>query len=676
MVRVVRRAGMVLVLGWLAVLFTAGAGQAAPSGGGGAPSRTAYLAERLRENPVYISDQLPRAVPRSTAPEFTKEARRLGVPTYVIVLPSAADMGFDGLLPGVHDRLGRKGLYISLDETGLTDVQTYGVSVPGAEDARWATMYELPYDATAREEFRHFVDVLKSGQATQRAKEDRERYGGAYPTDEPSDWHTSTTDRENQSFATGIAVTGVPLFALLVTVFVRRRRRVGRAPATTSPDSASPTIAKGDGPRPGPRPRLLPLTAAALALSGLLAFGASRIFDDTTSGDGTLPTAADLRARIDRVADGLRRDPLYVDPESPPVLDAATLDRLRKRLGALHIPVVIAAVPTSTDDESAGATDLLAKSLHDRLHRDLVIVLANPGAGGIEAVSYGARVDNMYLLDRPNDLSYSGSAGQLGLRLDKLLTYIAKTPPASAGDEPLAPSPAPDPKREQALPGLFTGDFVPGLFIGALAGGLLFGLVTAVAAIVRRIRRPSRRRADAPDRPAPLWLRETVGKEIDALSDVVDPTAALSEKSQRRAWECLDAAVMLLDGDSDGRIDPDAAPADLACAIVLARAGLAAARDPQATQHVCHRNPLHGPAGRGRPAGRVGRRARQAGRGHPVCEACLAAPGPVLRLGSTSSARRGSFAPYSTLPGPLAKLGDGAGIDQLTREIREHYGVH
>ncbi|KIZ13581.1 hypothetical protein SNA_36785 [Streptomyces natalensis ATCC 27448] len=632
-----------LVAGWLAVLFTAGVAHAAPAGGD-TPTRTAYLAERLRENPVYVTDQLPRAVPRSTAPAFAEEARRLGVPTYVIVLPSEADMGSDALLAGVHDRLGRKGLYVSLDESGLTDVQTYGVSVPGAHDARWTTMYESPYDATAHEEFRYFVDVLTSGHAAQRAKEAEKEYGGAYPAHEPANWHTTRTDREDQSFGTGVVVAGVPLLALLVTVFLRRHRHTRR----------------------------LTVAAAALALSGVLAFTASQIFDDTSSGDGSYPTAADMRARTDRVAAGLRRDPLYVDPESPPVLDAAARARLRKRLAALHLPVVIAALPTPMDDESGGSADLLAKSLHDKLHRNALIVLADPANDRIDTFNYGARIDSEYLFERPHDLSYAESsahpATDLGSRLDKLLGYIAKTPPAKPGSE-VAPTPAPDPKQEQTLPGLFTGDFEPGLFIGTLLAVLLFGLVAAVAALIRRIRRRGGHQVDAPDLPSRSWLRQTATRELDALGKAVDPAAAPSAKQERRAWECLDAAVMLLDGDSDARIDADASPADLVCAIVLARAGLAAVRDALPTQHVCHRNPLHGPAGKVRPSGRKGR-------GSPVCEACRAAPGAVLRLRPTASSGSGSAVPYPTLPGPLAALGDGAGIDQLTREIREHYGVH
>ncbi|TJZ52939.1 hypothetical protein FCH28_17375 [Streptomyces piniterrae] len=673
----VRRAGMLLVVGWLAVLFTAGGAQAAPVGQQ-APTQAAYLAERLRENPVYISDQIPREVPRSTAPEFAREARRLSVPTYVVVLPrSSLTVDTSGLLAGIHDRLGRKGLYVAVSESGLDEVETYGVSLP-AKDASTATLYELPYDATARETFRHFVDVLVSGQAPQRAEAARARYGGPDASDEPSNLHTSHTDREDQSFLTGIAVTGIPLSALLITIYAWQRHRVRHAPGTA-------------GPGPFPRARLIPLGAAALAVAGLLAFTASQIYDDTTSGDGARPTAADMRARIDRFADGLRRDPLYVDPETPSELDAAERAHLRDRLRSLKIPVLIAAVPTPLEDESRGSAELLAKSLHDRLHRDALYVIANPASGMIDLFNYGARIGDDYFLERPREIEYPRSADpRLGPRLDTLLTFVARTPPAAPGHPPYPPPPAEDPVTERALPGLFAGDFDAGLLVGTFAAGLLFGLVAAGCAVGRAGRRrlrprpsgPARtpevsgaRTPEAPDRPSLSWLRRTARREVDALTAALESATSLSEERRRRAWECLDAAALLIDGESDGRIDADAGPADLACAIVLTRAGRASTEDPDAGPHVCGRNPLHG-AARGRREIQPDGDSDVLGRVIPVCEACRETPGPMLRLRSSTTGGGDPYVPYPTLPGPLAALGDGASTDQLTSDVREHFGVH
>ncbi|WP_328547810.1 hypothetical protein [Streptomyces platensis] len=705
-----RRTGWVLVTGWLAVLFCAGAVQAAPAGPHtpGDPTQYAYLAAQLRESPVYVSDQIPREVPRSTAPAFAREARRLSVPTYVMVLPqSSYGADADGLLAGVHDRLGRRGLYVALSDSGLDAAQTYGVDLPGTADAVSESVYAMPYDATPREVFRHFVEVVTSGQAHQRAEEARAAHEDEGPDDGPG-LHTDTTERENQSFVTGIAVLGIPLSVLLVTVHALQRRRVRRAaaagggvPVSTARGGAqgggkktgggkkagkaagSARQRPGGGPGPFPRARLLPLMAGAAVLGGLIAFTASQVFDDTTSGDGSRPTAADMRARIDRVSAGLRRDPLYLDPESRSTLDGAERDRLRKQLRELDVPVVIAALPTPPDDESGGSTELVAKQVHDRLRRDALMVFADPSTGGIELVNYSPRVDDSYLVDRPRDLTYTGPAEeQLGRHLDELLTYVGKAPRAKTGGRPYEPPPADDPVEEKALPGLFTGDFEPGMVIGTFAAGLVFGLVAAARAVVRWLVRRRRAAAPgaggaaaptAPDRPTLAWLRRTTRQDLDALTAALEASATPPEEARRRAWECLDAAALLVDGDSDGRIDADADPVGLACAVVLARAGRTALGEPSAARQVCHRNPLHGAArrrattlpGDGGPA-----------RSLPVCEACRVAPGPVLRLRSSGSGRRGGYVPYATLPGPLAALGDGVGIDQLTRDVREYFGVH
>ncbi|MGA5566243.1 hypothetical protein ACPCUV_34445 [Streptomyces platensis] len=711
-----RRTGWVLVTGWLAVLFCAGAVQAAPAGppAPGDPTQYAYLAAQLRTSPVYVSDQIPREVPRSTAPAFAREARRLGVPTYVMVLPQSsygADAG--GLLAGVHDRLGRRGLYVALSDSGLDAAQTYGVDLPGTADAVSESVYAMPYDATPREVFRHFVEVVTSGQAHQRAEEARAAHEDEDVDDGPG-LHTDTTERENQSFVTGIAVLGIPLAVLLVTVHTLQWRRVRRAAAAgggvrvptarggaqgggkkagverkggggkkAGKAAGSARQRPGVGPGPFPRARLLPLMAGAAVLGGLIAFTASQVFDDTTSGDGSRPTAADMRARIDRVSAGLRRDPLYLDPESRSTLDGAERDRLRKRLRELDVPVLIAALPTPPDDESGGSTELLAKKVHDRLRRDALMVFADPATGGIELVNYSPRVDDSYLVDRPRDLTYTGPAEeQLGRHLDELLTYVGKAPRAKTGGSPYEPPPADDPVEEKALPGLFTGDFEPGLVIGMFAAGLVFGLVAAARALARRLvrrRRPTPTGAGgattpaAPDRPSLVWLRRTARQDLDALTAALEAATAPPEKARRRAWECLDAAALLIDGDSDGRIDADAGPVGLACAVVLARAGRTALGEAAAAPQVCHRNPLHGAARR-----RATARPADGGpaRSLPVCEACRVAPGPVLRLRSSGGGGRGGYVPYATLPGPLAALGDGVGIDQLTRDVREYFGVH
>ena len=106
-------AGLAAAVVCALLMVVCGAGTAAAAGADAGP-QSARLAAALRTDPVYVSDQLPREVPRSSEPAFAALAKRTGVPTYVLVLPdqSAAQ---DALLGTVHDRLGRDGLYVLVD---------------------------------------------------------------------------------------------------------------------------------------------------------------------------------------------------------------------------------------------------------------------------------------------------------------------------------------------------------------------------------------------------------------------------------------------------------------------------------------------------------------------------------------------------------------------------------
>ncbi|MGW7487874.1 hypothetical protein [Streptomyces sp. NPDC054786] len=92
-----RRTGMVLVTGWLAMLFCAGAVQAAPAAPGAA-TQHADLAQQLRRNPAHVSDRIAREAPRPAAPRFVGEARRPGVATYAMALPQHGDAVYEKAL--------------------------------------------------------------------------------------------------------------------------------------------------------------------------------------------------------------------------------------------------------------------------------------------------------------------------------------------------------------------------------------------------------------------------------------------------------------------------------------------------------------------------------------------------------------------------------------------------
>ncbi|MDN3024809.1 hypothetical protein [Streptomyces sp. S.PB5] len=555
-----------------------------------ADTQAAYLADRLRENPVYVSDQLPREIPKSTTPDFAKLAERTGVPTYVLVLPGQAAPGHQ-LLGTVHDRLGKDGLYVLLDETQVADATAYGVDVP-ADAAATATTYELPYDAGPLLHFERFVDVLTQGEAkaAARAEAAREKYADG----SPPDMYITQSDRDSQSFLTGLAMTGTPLLILLLVPYVRRwwRRRPGAARPTPKQE----------------RTRLVwLLPAIALATAVAIGVTAPLVFDETRSSASPTPRAVDLNARLDRVTKGLAEDPVYADPESPRVLDARQLTQLHARIEKFRAsadggPVFVAVVPQLYEDESGADEEAFAAALHDKLGKDGVYIVADPLFGMIDVFNYGLRLDSLDLLyDLPESIAYGDAKADraddhlLGERLDALMTYLDKAERTADPQTPGEPfTSAPDPIAEDDLRPLYYGDFWQGLIIGALAAVALYGVVAAVLGLVRKwlVRRkpdptPTANLARvSPAAPSESYLRSTAKTELRAMTR----DFGTGETADTRARNRYDATMLLAADGLDGL-----RPGPLVAVIVLARATRSALAHEDVTR-CCGVNPLHGPA--------------------------------------------------------------------------------
>ncbi|MCZ9353419.1 hypothetical protein NGM36_27255 [Streptomyces mutabilis] len=703
--------------GLTALLLTAATLVAAPARAADAPAasrpptQAAHLADRLRENPVHITDQLPRTVPRSMAPDFARLAERTGVPTYVLVLPGQGGSGED-LLGAVHDRLGRDGLFVLLDESGVRKAAAYGVRAP-VEAARTTTVFELPYDAGPLRSFGRFVDVVAQGteKAEARADAARERFREG---NEPEEMYIGPADRKNQSFVTGIALTGVPLTILLLAPCVRRaRRRFPRAtplrPAkgrTAKSRTAKGVAATGRPTTPRAAAsrsvlRRLLTPGLALATAAAIAVTAPLVFDQTKRGAAPLPGHEDMTARVERVAEGLAQDPIYVDPESPRALDEAQLSRLHDRIERFGRsegggPVYVTVVPHLPEDESAGDEELFAAAVRSRLSKaggvgeaDGVYVVADPLDGYIDVFNHGLRLDSLRLLfDVPEFISYGDDRSHeaddhlLGERLDALMTYLDESPrtdePTSSG-EPARPL---SPEAENSLPPLYATDFWPGLFVGAVAALLLLGLVAGVlgivAAVLRRrtppVLRTQASKLAAPSKPSEAYLRRTAGTELSAAADALAGTDDAGWQALALAWERFDAAMFLVDGDIEGLSSPGGPrtdPATLLAVIILAR-GARNALDGDTNDRCCAVNPLHGPS-----AGR--RHVRVPAQGNrrrtlslcPLClEAATTAPHELPERRLTLPGPAGARVPYDEMEGsPLSALRDG--INRLADKARE-----
>ncbi|WP_260461196.1 hypothetical protein [Streptomyces sp. WAC04114] len=601
-------------------------------------AQAAYLADRLRESPVHVTDQLPRELPPSTAPDFARLAKKTGVPTYVLVLPMMSSTEGDQLLGAVHDRLGRDGLYVLIEGTAVARATAYGVRAP-AEAAVTVTVYELAYDAGALASFERFVEVIAQGEkkAAARAEAARERYGD----DEPAEMYIGPSDRQNQSFLTGILLTGVPLSILLLAAYARRGRTGKPALRLIVPGVAL-------------------LSAAAIALT------APVVFDETRSSAARPPTPAEMSARVERVAAGLKQDPVYADPESPRVLDARQLDRLHERIRDFRRsdgggPVYVSLVPQTPESEAAGDADLFAAAVHAKVGEDGVYVVADPDDGTIDVLNHGLRLDSSHLsFDLPDSLTLGdGRADEaddhlLGERLDRLMTFLDETPRTDRPRGPSAGEPRRRPRSDRARSRWSTG---PG------------GCARRRSPVPESF---DRMPITAPTAPSTSYLRRTAYNELIALSAEFDP------EDHARDRERLDTALLLVDGDPGRARRPGVDPTTLVAVIVLARAGRAALTG-RPSKLCCGVNPLHGPAEH-RHHVRVtadGNRRRLL----PVCAPChdvaVAEPGgiPGRLLKLPGPALGNTRLPYYDITdSPLTAVPDGVG--RLVDRVRGAAGVH
>ncbi|MFF4338873.1 hypothetical protein ACFY00_02905 [Kitasatospora sp. NPDC001540] len=590
------------------------------------------LAAELRKDPVYVSADLPRQVPRSMAPEFAAVAKRIGVPTYVLVLPDADRT----TLAQVHDRLGADGLYVLVEKYGGVTVSAFGVDLPAEAAARIAN-HRVSYDAGPLARFSAFADKVVQDEARVDA-EVEEIYRNH--DDETPRQYISSTDRENQNLLLGLAVVVLP--GLLVALGLRLSRRRGARPAVPAPPrrpvplGKQPTVAltkAGKGakasvvkrPRPGgpgavaPEPLRRGVLAASLLAAVAAALGvvlaAPAVFPQTIDEPDLTVTRADLDARATEAAAALAADGIYQDPSAPAPLTVEQLAAVRRRLSELaaKTPVHLLFTSSNSDDESEGDSATLLAQVRRHTGRDGVYVQVDPVRGYLQLAEYGPVATDVERQFSRADLRYPDRSTdsddlKLSERLNTVLDEVAAAQPTGRTGDSAEGSELPE-LRSNKLPPLFSNDFGPGLFLGALLLGVLVLLAWAAIAATQAVLRARRTVAAAPSSsPAPSV---TGPRRLAATptarqlrSWAVEDTRALAARlaaadqdapGRARAWDCLDAAELLL-GEDGGRA---ADPSDLAAAVALARAG-ADALTGRPDRLLCRANPLHGAANGGK----------------------------------------------------------------------------
>jgi hypothetical protein len=233
------RASSALVIGLLLACPAAPAA-AAPLERAKPVSRVDHLAAELRRDPVYVTDHAPRALPPDAAQRIRKAVARLRVPVYTAVTPAYLADGHstEDLVPLLHDSLNRPGVYIVADpgSSSLSAVQYGGAATLPVKDAQRAATSELPNDAGAVALIERFVEIALSGQARERAERagprPKSKIRIALDARDRSEREANRAERD--AFATGTALSGIPLLLLLLWLRWRRRRarpaKAGAAP--------------------------------------------------------------------------------------------------------------------------------------------------------------------------------------------------------------------------------------------------------------------------------------------------------------------------------------------------------------------------------------------------------------------------------------------------------------
>ncbi|MWA00300.1 hypothetical protein F8568_007925 [Actinomadura sp. LD22] len=177
-----RRGWFVLLISVLMACRTAVPASAGPVRAAEPPAaqtRVGFITAQLKRDPVYVTDQVPRSLPPGTAGRIKALVARLGVPTYVVVTlrprplddDSRAPDELESLVPVLHDRLGKDGVYLVTDPSGaLGEVQQFGGTRRiDVEHAYQAATAEMPYEAGLLRILGRFVEIALSGHARERA---------------------------------------------------------------------------------------------------------------------------------------------------------------------------------------------------------------------------------------------------------------------------------------------------------------------------------------------------------------------------------------------------------------------------------------------------------------------------------------------------------------------------
>ena len=614
---------------------------------------------------LYDLDELETDLHEAFAP--------LDVPYYVVAgaLPghSTAPMDF---LAAVQDRVGRPGLYVYL-RPGSAEVTAVSreVGLP-VERANRVLLNEeylvtyLPIDTSAE----LFARTLVAPDLDERFEE---RWGSPWQRLGPLYWWAESHLRplrmesydgpERLGEATALTVGATITLALAFGAMRSgRRRRASKAGHTGR--------LRGD--------RALMVGMVLATATGAVVVAASLVHLDR----GTLPEDVEKVApvppetapyvvdtvRLERVAEALREDPLYVDPQAE--VDTEGLERIVERGLPENVPVHVAVMPMNSYDESGGYGEIFVHALHHVMDEDgfYVVVFGEAGVSTrVETARFGVDYadgerDWAHLEGVTGYLEDSTPAQALDGLLDVVEAEVVPTPGAASEVPSMVESRAnPDPEPSR-LSKYFSGDFLTSMFlVGPIVAGVLLSVVWGAIGLASRMRA-------VPGRA----LRPRADRAVRRMAKALQAAPA-DHPGRDRALGESDTALTVLGAHPD--------ELDLVGVTVLAdRAVLRLDPDPEvaarADEPVCAVNPLHGTSIRqGAVRGRGGK--RNTVLPQPLCRSCSTLTEPQRRARTLQvTGPGGGRVPYLELDREWNRGGYGTKYRLNVEDLMKESDVH
>lgn len=518
----------------------------------------------------------------------------LEVPYYVVAsaLPGT-DTRPDDFVAALQDRLGEPGLYVYLrpGESGMIAVSRE-VNLP-VDRAEMVLLKEgeLSTYTPLGDRADLFARTLVAPDLDQRYEE---RWGSGLRVLGPFYWWAENHLRalrlesyngpERLGEMTAFAVGLTAALALAFGSIRSGRRKRAREAGYTGRLPGDRALATGTV--------LATATGAVVLIASLVHLNTATLPQDAEHVGPTPPETPPYVAdtvRVERVAEALREDPLYVDPLTE--ADLRGLAEVSERELPEELPVYVAVMPMNPHDESGGDVEVFAHALHHVMGEDGVFVVVQSRSGTLSSQVGVARF-GLAFEDGRSDWSHLGEVtGYLddltpAQAVDELMDVLeaeAAPRPGEASEVPgsveYRADQAPEPSR---LSEFFSGGFFEALvLIGPLTAAAFLALGWSVRGAVVRMRA-------VPGRA----LRPRADRAVRRMAKALQAAPA-DHPGQDQALRESDTALTVLGGEPD--------ELDLVGVTVLAdRAVLRLDPDPgaaaRAEEPVCMVNPLHGPS--------------------------------------------------------------------------------